>query len=417
VLAVVGLAPTAGLLPVSVGLRVAIAIAFVLAMIAVSGRYGEEIEQGLAWFDARLGRKHSAPRRLDPGRKFLKISVVCTVLAAVSSFVLAVSIGPPTGLPGDSGETNLVDRSKLSHPSGLEASLTVANVTAGDGDYRASTLAQVDQVVKGQLSVKNTNDDGLPLTGVRVALGLPQKTGKAQNLNATVSASGNIRLTPAARVELTIDSARLRYIPGSLKLRSNASGPGEAASFVTEPVDDAILFQENLPMGDLPPGGDGAFSVTFLMRSVATAVTIRSQVRELPDGDWSAESKSYPGALIQYRIEVENKGNEPLRETLIHANLPSDVAYVPDSTEAVVGGVLQSAKDGIVDFSSPSRASRGRGAQFGDVPVGESITVYFDAKVAPSAPVDRTLIAVLVVRPAGANEFYNTAHLTLREPE
>lgn len=75
-------------------------------------------------------------------------------------------------------------------------------------------------------------------------------------------------------------------------------------------------------MGDLVPGGDGALSITYLVRSVATAVALSAAVRELPNGEWAVESYSYPGASVQYRIVAANKGNETLREVLVHANLP-----------------------------------------------------------------------------------------------
>jgi len=288
----------------------------------------------------------------------------------------------------------------------------------GDDEYHPSRLAKVDDILKVQLSVKNTNDNGHLLTGVRIALILPDESGKTQRLKATVSTgAAAVNLEPAAGVDLSAGRARLQYVLGSLKLRRNTARPGEAAAFVTASLSDTVLFRENYPLGDLHPGGDGAFSISFLMRSVATAMSIQAQVRELPNGSWSTKSESRPGASIQYRTIVVNKGNEALRETLIHVNLPPDLAYIPDSTRAVIDGRLRGVPDGIVDFASPTSADPGAGAQLGELAPGGSLTVYFDAKVAPSAAVNRTLIAVLVVRVAGSTEYYNTAHLTLRRPE
>lgn len=416
-LAVIGVAATAGLLPVPVWLRLTAAVAFVLGMIALSARYGKEIERGLGWLDVKLGRNSSRPRRVDLRKKLLKVSAVCSVLVSVASIVLAVSIGPPTGLPGDTTEPAPVDRSRASHAGGLQAVLGVANVTTQDVTYYPTRRAKVDQVVKAQFSIKNTNENGLPITGLRIAFDIPQEQGKSQQVGATVTAGGGIALATKVPVYLSLEQARLQYIPGSLKLRQNTSGPGEVASFATEQLSDTVLFRDDYPVGDVPAGEDGSFSITFLMRSIATAIAIRAQVRELPDGNWAAKSTSRPGARIQYRIEVENKGNEVFRETLVHANLSRDLAYVPDTTRAIIDGQLRAVPDGVVDFSSPSRATPGRGAQFGEVPVGGSLAVYFDAKVAPSAIVNSTLIAVLVVRVAGSNEFYNTAHLTLSESD
>lgn len=70
--------------------------------------------------------------------------------------------------------------------------------------------------------------------------------------------------------------------------------------------------------------------------------------------------------------------------------------------------------DGIVDFASPTRASRGKGG-LENVAPGETITVYleyFNGKVAPAALPGRTLITVLVIRSPGQTRFkHDTPHV------
>jgi hypothetical protein len=181
-LAVVGLAPVMGLLPVPVWLRVAVAITFVLAMFALSARYGEEIEGCLEWLEFRIRRKGSSPRRVDLHKKLLKVGAACIAFVSVASLVLAVSIGPPTGLPGDIPPPAAADRSRITHASGLQAVLGVANVTAQDDTYYPYRIAKVDQVAKAHLSVRNLNSDGKSITVIRIALNMPQKEGKTQKI-------------------------------------------------------------------------------------------------------------------------------------------------------------------------------------------------------------------------------------------
>jgi len=336
--------------------------------LTLTARYGDAIERGLTWFEDRLGRTKKQSRQVDARRGALNLGSLCTVLVAIGSLVLAVSIGPPTGLPGDEPEAKDVDTSRVAHPAGLEVENRVANVTTGDTEYFPFRDALVDDVLKVQLGVRNTNETGLPITGVGIALGVPDDRGTKQELGANISASRGVNLNPTAIVELSLDDARLRYVPGSLKLRHNVARAGESHTYVTEELDDSVLLRDSYAMGDLAPGE--AFTITYLVRSVATAVSIVAAVREIPAGAFAAKSGAEPGASVQYRIVAQNKGNEPLREVLMHANLPPNVAYVPGSTMVVVGDELGEVPDGIVDFSSPSRAPSGRGVLMGKQTTG-----------------------------------------------
>jgi hypothetical protein len=124
----------------------------------------------------------------------------------------------------------------------LAGSLGVANVTDGDMEYKSAVNASDDQVVKFQVTYRNTEaaKSGKDAANVKVKVALPTDAGKAQKVTATISADNSNTVTTNATVNLSDDKASLQYIPGSATWRHN-TGTADAPKYEEVKVADSVV--------------------------------------------------------------------------------------------------------------------------------------------------------------------------------
>ncbi len=286
----------------------------------------------------------------------------------------------------------------------IESTVQVANVTAGDTQYADSVNAKVDEVVKVQVWYHNKEnpDSGKIAQNLKVKIALPTNPGKSQVVTSTVSADNSNTVVDTANVNLSLDQARLEYIPGSAKWRHN-KGTNEQPNWVTENIDDSVVGAGGKVLENEKPCFNFEATVTVLARVKANSVSIVKQVRKAGETAWTTSNVANPGDTLEYMITVKNTGNTTLKHVIVGDNLPPHMTYVNGSTK--LKNMLN--PNGVAIKSD--NVTKG-GIDIGDYAPGSVAYVLFQVKVDSNLnPGCTDFKNVGVVRPEGMNEFYNVA--------
>lgn len=148
----------------------------------------------------------------------------------------------------------------------IEADIGIANVTAGDTDYRASVVASAGEVLKLQIWYYNREDvqSGLYAAALQVSVALPQTRSTDQQVSAQVRGQNTNVVDLAVAVQVP-EGAVLTYISGSAKWRHVESIQADAdVPYVTEVVNDSIV-STGVVLEDAPPCLRCEATVTILM--------------------------------------------------------------------------------------------------------------------------------------------------------
>lgn len=309
--------------------------------------------------------------------------------------------------------------SSASSPIGLVASAGIGNVTAGQPfKYQESTTAMVDDVLQFQVIYGNEHSARGEIPSLSVRFELPTAAGKNQSIIAELS-SGDTRVRTSAQVTLSLEQARLRFIPGSVRWRRNVAVNGDPEYETTSLSDEPVLRSTGLH--NLRWGRENWASVTLQVRVVAEANSVIA-LGSTGEGPLEQRLTARPGQRIEVEIRYRNEGNVLLRDVHVGNNLAPGMSFVANSTtieRSTRPGHVESVPDGVVDPDHPTGNGRPdghwSGIGVGDVGVGETIRVRFQADIRPTVREGADLRNVSFVRAVGLNEFFNVLEIQISD--
>lgn len=295
----------------------------------------------------------------------------------------------------------------------IEGSMGVANVTAGDTDYKPAVNATYDQVVKLQVYYHNQEDpaSNKAAENVRVKIAMPTEAGKAQKVSSTVKGDNTNEVKDEVTVNLDRDDATLQYIPGSAIWKHN-TGSREAPTITeTKISDDVVLGGQGVVLENQKPCYEYASTVTVLARVMVPSVKVVKESQLKADtGKWSNNNTAKPGDTMKYIISYQNTGNTEQKQVVIRDSLPAKLELVPGTTK------VYNASNGEGTAITNDNITNG-GVVIGNYGPGANAYVIFEAKIAAADQLtcgSNELRNVGVVRPEGMNEYYNTAVTTVK---
>jgi uncharacterized repeat protein (TIGR01451 family) len=314
----------------------------------------------------------------------------------------------------------------------MEGDVKALNVTKGQTQYQDSTDAMVDEVVQVQLWQHNRELPGAAeATNNRVKFTIPTAQGKTQVLTGTASADNANTITDTTTVNLSMDRARVEFIPGSAQFRYNkgaVDGRAECISgmnyppadcYATVAISDDVVTNPNGANLDAIRKthlkGCNAYheTITIQVRSVADVVSVNKYVRHAGQGasDWKTSTTAKPGDDLEYKIRFKNEGNTTLNKVVVGDNLPNYNKYVAGSTKLYSG----SHPDGLA--ISSDNISKG-GIDVGNFMSGAEAYVIIKVKLDPITAYPRCatydMRNVGVVQPQGMQQYYNTAQVLIK---
>lgn len=289
----------------------------------------------------------------------------------------------------------------------LEGSLGVANVTAGDTQYKEQVNASYDQVVKVQVYYHNREDEnsGKVAQNLRVKIDMPTTPGTNQVVRGSISSDNSNTVNDQVAVTLNRADAYLEYIPGSAVWKHN-KGTNAAPQIVEEKItDNVVLAGQGAVIENAQPCFNFAATITVLARVRVPAVKVDKQVRVKGTQTWATTNTAKPGDTLEYLITYKNAGNSQQKNVVVRDNLPPKLTYVAGTTF-----LANQTNPSGVKYNSDNLTTGG--IVIGDYAPGANAFIKFEVKV-PNA--DQLACGMTefrnvgVVRPEGMNEFYNTA--------
>lgn len=304
----------------------------------------------------------------------------------------------------------------------MEGNTESLNVTQGQTTYGDSTNALVDDVVQVQLWYHNREvPEGEKALNTKVKFDVPTAQGKLQTIVGTTSSDNSNTVQDNTNVNLSLDRSRLEYIPGSAKWRYNkAAMEGDTTCqtgmnhapercYATVPISDSVVTSPTgVNLGTTPGCNAYHATVTIQLRVRADVVSVNKFVRHKGQGSdaWKTETTAKPGDKLEYMIKFRNEGNTQLNDVMVGDNLPKYNSYVENSTNLKNGAN----PNGL--HITNNNITRG-GINVGNYMPGAVGYVWFEAALDPIQAYPKCGVYdirnVGVVRPAGMNEFYNTA--------
>ncbi len=287
----------------------------------------------------------------------------------------------------------------------LGGSLGVANVTAGDAEYKQAVSAANGQVVKLQLYYVNQEaaDSNKTAQNVRIKIALPANAGKTQAVKSTVKGDNTDPITHQATVNTDSDDAILQYIPGTAVWKHNA-GTAETPKIEEKKVSDEIVAGvQGAVLEDQKPGENYAATVSVLARVVTNTVKVTSQSQIKGEtNNWSSGNTAKPGDTMRYLISYQNTGTSEQRSVLVRDILPAKAELVPDTT-MVTNATNPNGTKIAGDTVSTS------GILTGTYAAGANTFVVFEAKIPAADKLacgNNEFRNVAVVKPEGMSEYY-----------
>lgn len=313
----------------------------------------------------------------------------------------------------------------------MEGKTESLNVTKGETQYKDVTNAMVDEVVQVQLWQHNRE---VPETTFannnRVKFSVPTAQGKSQVITGTSSADNANTITDTTTVNLSMDRARLEIVPDSAMFRYNKGAqdgraecltglefPPESCyatvAISTQDVTDADGINLDAVRGG-PLKGCNAYheTVTIQVRVRADVVSVNKFVRHAGQGPsaWALTANAKPGDDLEYKINFKNEGNTQLNDVMVGDNIPKYNAYQAGTTKLYNG--LN--PDGMA--VTTDNIDKG-GINTGNYLPGAEAYVIIRVKIDPVSAFPKCgqydVRNVGVVRPAGMNEFFNTAQVLI----
>ena len=303
----------------------------------------------------------------------------------------------------------------------IESTVQVANVTAGDTQYKDSVNAKTDEVVKVQVWYHNREnaDSNKIAKNVNVKLALPvNKPGKSQVVTSTVGAENSNTVVDTAKINLALDQSRLELIPGEAYWKHNI-GTNEKPDWKLDKLspeqEAALIGGSGVNLGDEKPCFNFESTVTVLMRVKTPAISIVKKVRiaGAQDKTWVTSNAAKPGDTLEYQLTVGNEGNTELKGVVIGDTLPQGMTYVKGTTEVDYCDPDATGKCVVKTQKLGDNLTSG-GEKLGDMRVGATAKIYFKAKLDSADKFPKECVSLKnygVVRVPGTieDEIYNIA--------
>jgi uncharacterized repeat protein (TIGR01451 family) len=288
----------------------------------------------------------------------------------------------------------------------IESKLLVANATRGDIEYKDTTTAKVDEVVKFEIWYHNTEnpDSGKNATNLNVKINIPTTKTTTHTATSTVGGSNTNSVTDTATVTTQIPTT-LSYIPGTAVRRHNV-GTNAAPNWVTEKISDSVV-SSGFTLPSMNPCNNFQESIYVQARVNASVISIVKNVKKEGSDKWLTEMEAKPGETLAFLITVKNEGNTNLSNVTVRDSFPPDLEFVKGS-----------AKLFNVNYPNGFQLSDNiinGGANLGNYTPGSNAQVRLNAKV-PTGCVkeDITHRNVGIVKSDQTGEFSNVAIVRVR---
>jgi uncharacterized repeat protein (TIGR01451 family) len=289
----------------------------------------------------------------------------------------------------------------------LQGSLTAANVTAGDKDYKDSLKAASDDVVKLQAYYQNSGGNGADnVSKLRVKVALPTQAGKSQTVSLSLKGDNTDELKDQLVVTADRDDAMLQYVPGSAVWKHNTADQGAAKIEDTKLSDEVVSGAQGIVLGDIKPGQDNAGTVSVLVRVMLPNVKISTESQLQTDSNkWSANNTAKPGDSLKYIVSYQNTSSQQQKQVVLRDTLPAQIHLQPGTTTLYNTNNPKGLKLNSDDIA-------GNGVNIGNYGAGANAYVVFQAKVADAADLvcgNNGLRSVSGAKPEGQSEYFNSA--------
>lgn len=295
----------------------------------------------------------------------------------------------------------------------LEGSIGVANQTRNETQYKESTAASYNEVVKFSVYYHNRElpDSGLNAENLKVKVDLPTTAGTAQNVKVTIGGTNTNTITDTATVNLDRADAKLEFIPGSVYWKHNV-GSRENINYVTEKIADSKILNGEVIETSMKPCFEYEATVTFQMRVVVPSVGITKTVRKAGTKDTMVEAmQAKAGDRVEYVITAKNLSNTPLTNVYLRDALPQNVSYVPGTVKKFYGeykGTVMTADEEKAFFTGKKN--------IGSIGPGAQAFIVFEAIVADASKLacgTNALKNIAVVDTDQTGEYNNDAIVTV----
>lgn len=212
----------------------------------------------------------------------------------------------------------------------IESKLLVANATRGDVEYKPSTTAKVDEVVKFEIWYHNTEspDSNKLAQNLNVKINIPNTKTKSHVATSTVGGANTNTVTATATVNTEIDTT-LNYIPGTAVRRFNA-GTNQSPNWVTEKISDSVVAG-GFTIPAMKPCNNFQESIYVQARVNASVLSVNKFVKIEGSDKWLTEVTAKPGDKLAFLIVAKNEGNTKLTNLLIRDSFPPKLDYVEGS--------------------------------------------------------------------------------------
>jgi uncharacterized repeat protein (TIGR01451 family) len=293
----------------------------------------------------------------------------------------------------------------------METSLGAANVTAGDASYKSEVAAASGQVVKVQLSYKNTEKptDDNKAKNTRVKITLPANVGTGQTVTASLKADNSDQNTSQATVKIDQENGRLQYIPGSAVWKHNTGSREKPTVAETRLNDEVVLGAQGFVLEDTQAGDEYTATVTILARVSAPGLTVTTESQAKGDLDkWSDNNTAQPGATMRHIVNYQNTSGTEQKQVIVRDALPAKAKLVPGTTK-------------LVNASNPNGVAVGdtisaSGINIGNYGPGANAYVTFEATIPAAEELacgGNEMRNIGVVQPSGMSEYYASSITTV----
>lgn len=295
----------------------------------------------------------------------------------------------------------------------LEGSLGVANVTAGDKDYKHSVNASYDQVVKLQAFYHNREDpeSGKVANNLKVKIDIPKTAGATQVVKANIHGDDTNVITDQVTVNLGRSDAVLEFIPGSVVWRHN-DGTNQNVHIVEQVISDQVVTSAGgYVVENVKPCYNFAASVTVLARVKIPSVGIVKKVRKAGTQDQTTTNLAVaPKQRLEYVVTAKNLSNTALTNVYLRDPLPKGLTYVAGSAKKTYGSYVKvplTAEEANAFFTGKKNV--------GTLMPGAAAYITFEATVADTPQLAcglNTLKNIAVVDTDQTGEYNNSATVT-----
>jgi uncharacterized repeat protein (TIGR01451 family) len=290
----------------------------------------------------------------------------------------------------------------------MEGSMGVANQTRNETEYKESTNAKYDEVVKFQVFYHNRElaNSGRIAENFKIKIDMPTTAGRTQNVRVTMKGDNTNTITDNATVMLDRSDAMLEFIPGTVYWKHNV-GSRENIDMKTEKIADSIILN-GTKIENVKPCHEFEATVTFMARVKVPSVGVQKVVRKKGAAGGVTNLAVLPGDRLEYILTGKNLGNARLDNLVLRDALPKGITFVPGTVKLYNGSNPQ----GVVINNNYLFSG---GVNTGHVGPGAQVFITFEATVDPIEKLAcglNTMKNVAIVDTEQTGEYNNSATVT-----